>query len=671
MSTVKYSDEDELLTSDEYIRRAREVNDKNLQSQKDTAQKVLDSTNAALDRNYAETETTAGVNKQRNLVDADTAYQRSQVKYGAEEEALAGSGLSGSGLSEYKSAQAYAQNREDRQATYAEYDRIMREAAYNRDQGKLSAEVKYAEDVSAAEREHAKTALTIDKEALGYAQSESALASSAFNSYIDAINSGTMTIDQITADEYWSMLSEEQQTAINTAWAVKGFKDKIDNGMTLEEIEKSYGYSDLRDEGKRQVEAYYAEVRSGQIKDAGAALPEYLDMAMKGMSIDSIMAIAKENGHYDDLVESGSWTSVTNEAEKVASANANDETLTNIENAINDGATLEEIQAMEGYDELSDTDKATIAGAVEDRDERIEASVDYIIEEANAKVDANGALAINSLSALNSFLNSYTDAEGNLLSKDMKEKVVAKWQSNNAVNAIKGIEDESFFATTTGVTLAENIKNGVYGGEGASIAMAYLKKIFRELGQRDNTDVVDVAGVGDDLRALKDIIPVEQWNSMQGTLANAVKEDNGFKMSNDATYGGNPIKKGEKITDEQTLAALNRYKNANKSTQLLTVGDKMYYRDGDKWYTLEKDNTRSKTLTPADLLLASKPSTATTEKGHYKINGFNIGFSNLDESTKKLLFSKYSNVENGTYIEIDGNYYMYKGNNWVYAYITK
>ena len=605
MSTVKYSDEDELLTSDEYIRRAREINDINLQSQKNTAQKVLDSTNAALDRNFAETETTAGVNKQRNLVDADTAYQRSQIKYGAEEEALAGSGLSGSGLSEYKSAQAYRQNREDRQATYAEYDRIMREAAYNRDQGKLSAEVKYAEDVSAAEREHSKTALTIDKEALGYAQSESALASSAFNSYIDAINSGTMTIDQITADEYWSMLSEDQQKAINTAWAVKGFKDKIDNGMTLKEIEESYGYSDLSDEGKRQVEAYYAEVRSGQIRDAGAALPEYLDMAMKGMSIDSIMAIAKENGHYDDLVESGSWTSVTNEAEKVASANANDETLTNIKNAINDGATLEEIQGMEGYDELGDTDKATIAGMVEDRDESISGVVDYIIEEANAKVDANGALAINSLSALNSFLNGYADSNGNLLSKDMKEKVIAKWQSNNAESVIKDIgkatiTDGKFVYNgeeISGEDIAFGIENGVFGDNTQAVVDAYGKALVDNA--KKSESVVDAIYAYNQLTALGDSAKANEVLSITqtGPSSRGVRETdtNGNEYMRYIIDGKAYWSAGYLNSSSPESIALETL-NANKtgSYTMVKIGSKYYYRGGSYWYELKlRDSGRS------------------------------------------------------------------------------
>ena len=318
MSEVKYEDEKKLLTSDEFIAAAKQNADKNLQIQKDTAQKVYDSTYASLDRQYNEAAAAAGVAKERNLIDADTAYQRQEMKYGAEQEALAAAGLSGSGMNEYRRAQSYQKNREDRQMSYAEYDRALREANYARDQGKLTADLNKAQSDAAAEMHYNDTMTGIAEKELGYAELERQEISAAYGSYINGINDGSMTLDQIKADASWAKLSPDQQKAVENTAKVKGIKTKIDNGESWEDIQKSYAYLELDEDGRNQVDGYHAQVVAGKTKDANAALGSYLEMAKAGWSIDSIKAVAEANGHYSVLSESNAWESVVAETDAYA-----------------------------------------------------------------------------------------------------------------------------------------------------------------------------------------------------------------------------------------------------------------------------------------------------------------------------------------------------------------
>ena len=317
MADVRYEDE-KLLTSDEFIKTAKETADKNLQTQKDLAKDIYDSSYAALDAAYKNTEAAAATAKKRNLINADTEYKLSELKYGAAEEALAGAGLSGSGLSEYQRSQAYAKSRDEKQASYAEYDKIMRDAAYNRDQGKLTADIKYKQDVANADIDYNNTMTSLGEKELGYDTLEKQAIDSSYGTYIAGINDGSMTLDQIKADSYWSKLSEDQRKTVERAWSVKQIKSKIDNGDDIETIHSSYEYLELDEDGRNQVDGYHAQVEAGKTEDANAASGIYLEMAMRGMSIDTIKAQATQNGHYQTLYDSGFWTAISNEATKYA-----------------------------------------------------------------------------------------------------------------------------------------------------------------------------------------------------------------------------------------------------------------------------------------------------------------------------------------------------------------
>ena len=386
MADVKYEDE-KLLTSDEFIKTAKENADKNLQIQKDTAQKVFNSTYASLERQYDEAATAAGVAKQRNLIDTDTAYQRQELKYGAEQEALAAAGLSGSGMNEYRRAQSYQKNREDRQMSYAEYDRALREAAYTRDQGKLAADITKAQADADADILYNDTMTSISEKELGYADLERQEIDTAYSGYLEGIDDGTLTLDQIKADSSWAKLSPEQQGAVEKAAKVKGLKTKIDNGESWEDIQSSYAYLELDDDGRNQVAGYHAQVVASKTKDAEAALGSYLEMANAGWSIDDIVAAATGNGHYNILTESGSWQSVVNAVDGYAKDKAAEETDANFSNwlkGISDGSyTLADVQAMSGYDKLTPEQKTALTNA----------ATEFATNKATAENEANFAIA--------------------------------------------------------------------------------------------------------------------------------------------------------------------------------------------------------------------------------------------------------------------------------------
>lgn len=422
MADVKYSDEKKLMTSDEFIAAAKEKANENLQVQKNLAKDIYDSSYAALEGAYKDTEATAATARDRNIINADTVHKLSEMKYGAAEEALAGAGLSGSGLSEYQRAQAYAKSRDEKQASYAEYDRIMREAAYNRDQGKLSADLEYKQALADADIGYNNTMTSLGEKELGYDTLEKQAIDSSYNGYIKGINDGTMTLDQIKNDSYWSKLSPGQRTAVETASKVKGFKTRIDNGESIDEIKASYGYADLGTDAQNEIQGYYASVQAGKTSDANAALGDYLDMALAGYDIDTIVALATANGHYDTLNESGAWTSVTREAEKAADDIADEQKIAI--DAIVAGGELDE------YKSADDVERYLTAEAIPESE---------------------------------------------------REKIVVSWQADNADRDIKNIAEAVLEGgklivdgvEITGEMIAKDIKNGVYGDNAQAVVDAY------------------------------------------------------------------------------------------------------------------------------------------------------------------------------------------------------
>lgn len=109
---------------------------------------IKDKTTETADATYAEALRRSEVARERAAVDARSAAALRESSYGANAEALESMGLSASGYGDYVGAQSYAQMRSDVQAANAQKAASDNQAAYNRDQTKLGAELTYAEGMA-------------------------------------------------------------------------------------------------------------------------------------------------------------------------------------------------------------------------------------------------------------------------------------------------------------------------------------------------------------------------------------------------------------------------------------------------------------------------------------------------------------------------------------------
>lgn len=568
MAEVKYGDE-KLLTSDEFIKAAKENADKNFQVQKETAQKVWDATYGALDEQYAAAETAAGNAKQRNLINADTEYQRQELKYGAEQEALAASGLSGSGMNEYRRAQAYQQKREDTQASYADYDKAMREAAYARDQGKLTADLNKAQTEANAEIQYNDTLTNLSEKELGYDTLEKQAIDSSYGTYIAGINDGSMTLDQIKADSYWSKLSEDQRKTVERAWSVKQIKSKIDNGDDIETIHSSYEYLELDEDGRNQVDGYYAQVEAGKTEDANAALGSYIEMAMSGVPIDTIKAIAQANGHFKALDGAAAWNSVADEASRYAKASKDSENKQTVQDMIDRGDTREEIEASDAYKDLDTETKAEVDKVINKNEEQVQANIDSIVESFSD---------VQSLDEVRSIL------KGEAVPESERAVIISRWQEKNVSEAEKGIKS----GTLTSEKLIQNIKNGLYGDKNASVATEYVKDLLSDINGSD-VDVFDVLDVKNDLSAFKGIVTNEWWNRIQTTIGDKIYRlsSNGkYNLETGVKWSYNGDKK-EAVNDYENEALNVLFPDADRGN-VATINGVRYGKDGSgNWWKIK------------------------------------------------------------------------------------
>ena len=117
---------------------------------------------AAADRQLEESNAIAEQTRERAIVDANSSYQQNLAGYGANAEAMANMGLTGSGYSDWLNASAYAQNRADVQAANAQSETAKREARYIADQTKNQADTTYNDAVFKAEADYLDTVNNLD-----------------------------------------------------------------------------------------------------------------------------------------------------------------------------------------------------------------------------------------------------------------------------------------------------------------------------------------------------------------------------------------------------------------------------------------------------------------------------------------------------------------------------
>lgn len=157
-----------------------------LEKQKDTYKETLDKTNQLIEEQKQAAIQNAETARQRSVADARSSYEQNKATYGANAEALASMGLSGSGYSDYVNSQAYAQQRADTQNANAVAEVARMTAESEASQGKLSAEMSYADSV-------AQTDATLAQ----YKQQQADKKDSYYVNLLDLANNGAYSAEQL------------------------------------------------------------------------------------------------------------------------------------------------------------------------------------------------------------------------------------------------------------------------------------------------------------------------------------------------------------------------------------------------------------------------------------------------------------------------------------------
>lgn len=144
---------------------AAEQRDLLLSMSKEMQEKVYEA--AELQRQQAYTN--ADVERERSVVDARSSYEQNKASYGANAEAMAGMGLTGSGYGDYINSQAYAQQRAETQQANAQAAAVKRDADYAEGQSKLEADTDYLQNKHTAESQYAERMYDLD---LSYQQNK-------------------------------------------------------------------------------------------------------------------------------------------------------------------------------------------------------------------------------------------------------------------------------------------------------------------------------------------------------------------------------------------------------------------------------------------------------------------------------------------------------------------
>lgn len=185
-----------------------------LEKQKDTYKETLDKTNQLIEEQKQAAIQNAETARQRSVADARSSYEQNKATYGANAEALASMGLSGSGYSDYVNSQAYAQQRADTQNANAVAEVARMTAESEASQGKLSAEMSYADSV-------AQTDATLAQ----YKQQQADKKDSYYVNLLDLANKGNYTKEQLAQLGAQYGLSDEQLATLQSA-ADKQTEDK-------------------------------------------------------------------------------------------------------------------------------------------------------------------------------------------------------------------------------------------------------------------------------------------------------------------------------------------------------------------------------------------------------------------------------------------------------------
>lgn len=256
----------------------------------------------------------AQTDRQRQIVDANSAYMQGRALYGANAERMASMGLANSGYGEYLTGKAYATQRGEVQNANRTAQQRIDQAYYEERKIQQQADAKYAEDLIGIKNQQ----------------------NTSYGALYDSAINGA-SIDSIMQDSRWATLTPEQQSVIRGATVSNSIKAALDSGKTLDEIKTNavYGWDGLTVDQQNALTTYYNGIETQNNADYAALY----DSALKGASIESIMQDSRWGGLSPE--KQATITSVT--------------TANSIKIRIDNGESLETIMAdpASGWNDLT------------------------------------------------------------------------------------------------------------------------------------------------------------------------------------------------------------------------------------------------------------------------------------------------------------------------------
>ncbi len=278
--------------------------------------KARDDTYAAIDTNKENTIAQAGIdrdtavqtaetNRERAIVDARSDYEQNKATYGANAEALASMGLTGSGYGDYINAQAYATQRGEIQAAKAQaenatanaettYDKAVLDAEAIANASKLEADTTYAANMSAlGEKELAHNEKIADDEKAATEKKQGVFADLLYGA-----NTGGYTAEQLATLGAQRGLSPEEITTLQNAandydTNVKG---KADEEAKTKLFGDLLGYANSGVYTREQLAELGKDLTPEQIEMLGAAADKYAN-DKRDADFKALMSAYDEDGY--------------------------------------------------------------------------------------------------------------------------------------------------------------------------------------------------------------------------------------------------------------------------------------------------------------------------------------------------------------------------------------
>ena len=217
---------------------------------------------AAEERRAAE-EYQADVDRQRAIVDANSAYEQNKAGYGAKGEAVARMGLTGGGYADWLDTQAYAQQRAETQAARATSDAVKRQARYTESEAKTNADLEHLQNNYTANKEYIERGYDID---------------TSYQTNMLAAESEKLSGDYAArGEERDSKYNAESAHRQNVYSAEYGYNDAVYNAETTEregKLENELTYSDYLNSNaaaERESKLNNELTLSGNMYDAATA----------------------------------------------------------------------------------------------------------------------------------------------------------------------------------------------------------------------------------------------------------------------------------------------------------------------------------------------------------------------------------------------------------------